>query len=406
MPPMKVLLATDDEAVREQLPEALRRGGHDVVVISEAEARSGASVPECPVAIVDLRNGGPEKVELCRQLRQLTKGRRSFLLALVDPETLDRWPVLLGCGVDDWVMDPQDRVALKCRLDRVERGLKGASAERLESRLAAWGPGATARDAEVSRLATASERPNDGPSRETGPAIPELAGQGPGGGQPGEKGPRPGDPSEALRRLVELYERERRLLAYEIHDGLIQNLTAALFRLQSFEGLIEKQPGEARNVLQSGIDSLRRSIDDARRLIGGLSPPALEESGLREALQYLVGDVTQRTGKRVELRWDVPVQRLSSSLERTAFRLVQESLNNAVRHSGSERIVVEVKQSGGKLSIRVEDWGVGFDPAAVPPDRFGLRGIRDRARLLGGRAEIDSRPGEGTRVQVELPLSI
>jgi signal transduction histidine kinase len=87
------------------------------------------------------------------------------------------------------------------------------------------------------------------------------------------------------------------------------------------------------------------------------------------------------------------------------FRIVQEAVTNVRRHSGSERAEVRLNQVADRLEIVVQDWGAGFDPAQVEKDRLGLKGIRQRVRLLGGRAEVDSRPGKGTRLVVELPLA-
>jgi signal transduction histidine kinase len=91
-------------------------------------------------------------------------------------------------------------------------------------------------------------------------------------------------------------------------------------------------------------------------------------------------------------------------LESAAFRIVQEAVANACRHSRSPGVIVELIQRDDRLHIKVQDQGVGFDPNAVEETRFGLRSIRERARLLGGRAEIQSAPGSGTSISVELPV--
>ncbi len=91
-------------------------------------------------------------------------------------------------------------------------------------------------------------------------------------------------------------------------------------------------------------------------------------------------------------------------MENAIYRIVQEGLTNACRHSKSQRVRVELMQRGDLLQIKVQDWGEGFDPARVDADRFGLEGIRQRARLLGGSASVESTPGQGTCLAVELPL--
>ena len=96
--------------------------------------------------------------------------------------------------------------------------------------------------------------------------------------------------------------------------------------------------------------------------------------------------------------------RLEPLLENTIFRIVQESLTNACKHSKSDRIRVEVVQQDEFIRIEVRDWGTGFDPDNIAASCFGLRGVQERARLLGGRATIESKAGEGTRIAVKLPV--
>ena len=100
----------------------------------------------------------------------------------------------------------------------------------------------------------------------------------------------------------------------------------------------------------------------------------------------------------------VQFDRLEPLLEATVYRIVREAVTNLNRHSQSDRSEIRLTQVGDRLQIEIEDWGIGFDPAGVGKDRFGLQGIRERARLLGGRAVISSAPGKGTRVFVDLPV--
>jgi PAS domain S-box-containing protein len=207
-----------------------------------------------------------------------------------------------------------------------------------------------------------------------------------------------------LSQLLDLHERERKLMAYEIHDGLTQHLTGALYRLQAFRETWARKPDEAWKAFDVSMNLLRQSIDDARQLISGLRPPILDEAGVVEAVDYLVCETRDRTGLTIEFDHDEAFDRLAPPLESTIFRVVQEALTNATRHSGSDRVRIELGQAGGRVRVVVRDWGSGFDPAAVEDGRFGLRGIRERARLLGGKAAVETAPGEGTRVTVELPL--
>lgn len=207
-----------------------------------------------------------------------------------------------------------------------------------------------------------------------------------------------------LRQLLDLHERDRQLTAYEIHDGFSQYLTGALYNLQAFRELLAKSPLEAWRTFDTGVSLIRRSINEARRLIGGLRPPILDESGIVAAIDYLACETEEHEEAEVEFIHDVKFQRLAPPLESAIFRIVQESLNNARRYSQSAKIRIELRQRDDHVCIAVRDWGVGFDPERTAEGRFGLQGIRERVRLFGGQVTIETAPGKGTHVSVELPL--
>ena len=210
---------------------------------------------------------------------------------------------------------------------------------------------------------------------------------------------------ELLRRLLDIHEQERQLIAYEIHDGFAQQLAGALFRLQAFRETLARDPAEAWKGFDSGMHLVCCAIDETRRLIGGLRPPVLDEFGVVEAVQNLAYEQNKGGGPVVEFEQNVGSERFPPPLENAIFRIVQESLTNATRHSRSDRIRVSLIQRGNRVYIDVRDWGIGFDPAAIEEHRFGLQGIRERVRLLDGRMAIESAPGEGTHISVELPLA-
>jgi len=207
-----------------------------------------------------------------------------------------------------------------------------------------------------------------------------------------------------LRHLLDLHERERRVLAYEIHDGFAQQLTAALYNLESFRRLEEKDPKKANDAFNAALSMLRTAIDETRRLISGLRPPALEEFGLVSAIGCLVAEFQQRHGLEIQFMHDVETEQLAQPLETAIFRAVQEALTNVCRHSRSQKVRIELFEGVDKISVLVKDWGVGFELNNVAQGRFGLRGIRERVRLLGGQVSITTAPGQGTELYIELPL--
>jgi len=210
---------------------------------------------------------------------------------------------------------------------------------------------------------------------------------------------------QRLHRLLEVYERDRQLLAFEIHDGLAQHLTAARAHCETCRRLREDDPQQSERSCEAALDLLARSIGEARRLIRGLQPPVLEHSGLISAIDRLVGEYRCNGNPRIHFSHRLVAERFPRPLENAVYRIIQESLTNACRHSRSERVCVELVQANDCLYIHVRDWGVGFDPAEVGGHCFGLRGIRERARLLGGRTVVNATTGRGTQIAVELPLN-
>jgi signal transduction histidine kinase len=204
--------------------------------------------------------------------------------------------------------------------------------------------------------------------------------------------------------MLRASDHERRLIAYDIHDGLAQELAGAIMQFQIHEQFKQSKPDEAQKAYDGGVTLLRQAHTEARRLISGVRPPILDESGVVAAIAHLVRDPAFDHGPKIALRSRVTFNRLTPAAENMVYRIVQEGLSNARAHSSSKRVMVSLVERGDRLRIEIRDWGVGFDRNTVPKNRFGLEGIRERARLLGGKATIETGPGKGTRVVVDLPV--
>lgn len=207
-----------------------------------------------------------------------------------------------------------------------------------------------------------------------------------------------------LRRLLDSHERDRRLIAYEIHDGLVQYLTGAIMRLEALTENLDIQDEEMAAQLELALFLSRNALKEGRRLLSGMRPPILDESGIVAALDYLRNEFAGQHNVEIVLEHQVQIDRLAPMLESVLFRIAQEALNNACRHSRASRIKIVLTQREEGLLLEVFDNGTGFDPTQTSDERFGLQGIRERARLLGGKATIQSSPGAGTRVAVSLPV--
>ena len=130
----------------------------------------------------------------------------------------------------------------------------------------------------------------------------------------------------------------------------------------------------------------------------------MDDEGVVEAIRHHIADIHQQSGMRISFECDEPLPPIDSRVEGAVYRVVQEALTNVRRHSRADKANVTITAAGSSIEVDVEDQGVGFNPEDVGPDSFGLRGIRERARLFGGVADIHSTRGHGTRVHAEFPL--
>lgn len=209
------------------------------------------------------------------------------------------------------------------------------------------------------------------------------------------------------RRLLEVQEAERRRIAHELHDEVGQALTALKITLHTAHQLAPDSP--AAPLLQDAVGQVDRAMQQLRTLSLELRPPMMDDLGLEAALRWLVQGVTERTGLAVQLKADAGGPRLPAELEMACFRVVQEALNNVVKHARASSAVVELRRQGGELHLRVGDDGAGFDAAAARKHAgrgtsLGLLGMEERVLLLGGQFGIESASGEGTDVWARFPL--
>jgi PAS domain S-box-containing protein len=208
-----------------------------------------------------------------------------------------------------------------------------------------------------------------------------------------------------LKHMLRASDHERQVIAYDIHDGLAQQLAGAIMQFQVYDHLKSSRPGEAQKAYDGGVTLLKQAHFEARRLISGVRPPILDESGVVAAIAHLVNEHALRGGPQINFRSDVKFRRLASVEENAVYRIIQEGLANAAQHSKSDLVQITLRQQSQRVCLEIQDWGVGFDPKTVRGNQFGLRGIRQRASLLGGKCRVKSAPGQGTHILVELPLA-
>jgi signal transduction histidine kinase len=209
-----------------------------------------------------------------------------------------------------------------------------------------------------------------------------------------------------LKLSVRASESERGRWARELHDETLQELGALKMMLQSAQ--TSGGPEARDRALQGALEQVQLSISSLQSLITELRPASLDELGVQPALDALAKRTSTRDGVAVETHFDLDFYagraptRLTDEVESTVYRLVQEAITNAVKHSKGNTISVRVVEQDGRVLVTVRDDGTGFDPEASTGG-FGLIGMRERVELVEGRVLIDSEPGRGTVVQAELP---
>lgn len=209
------------------------------------------------------------------------------------------------------------------------------------------------------------------------------------------------DLQRSREQLVIAREEERLRLRRDLHDGLGPTLAALVFKIGLVRDRIGGQPDGASDLLRELSGDTQSAIADIRRLVYGLRPPALDELGLVGALREQADDLAATASIAVTVSGP-DLRGLPPAVEVAAFRIASEAVTNAARHARGEHCTVTFRLTD-RLEIDVEDDGVGLAPAARTG--VGLQSMRERASELGGSFEIDSSPGDGTRVRVSLPVA-
>lgn len=366
-PPANLLLVDDNPVVLLALSEHLRSAGFEV-----REARSGeeclqlAREKRPDLMLLDVVLPDVNGVELCRRIKADPELKALFVVLLSSSETSAGSKVAgLDAGADGYIARPIEnrellaRVQSLLRIQKAEAALRRAHDE-LEDRV-------------LERTA-------------------ELAAA-----------------NAALRamslRLVEVQEAERRLLARELHDEAGQMLTGLKMILDQSLTLANEP---LRGRLNEAVELTKLLMDRMRSLSLELRPQVLDDLGLVVALDWHFKRYLKQTGIQVDFRHAPLGERLPSLFETALFRIVQEALTNVARHARVREVAVRLWRDEECAGLQVEDKGAGFDveTALTARNSSGLSGMRERAELLGGEFTLESKPGKGTRLTVELPLTV
>jgi signal transduction histidine kinase len=214
---------------------------------------------------------------------------------------------------------------------------------------------------------------------------------------------------ELLRRSVQVQEEERRRIARELHDGIGQIFTALALGLSGVEETMPRDPALARKQIGNLKDLAVRAISELRQLVADLRPAQLDDLGLVPALYWLADEWRDRLHQDVRVQLTGQRHRLSPEIETVLFRITQEALTNVAKHANAQHTSIKLAFCEGQVELVIEDNGIGMTPEQmnrrqVRHQGWGLAGIQERAALVGGTFDIDSAPGQGTRLTVHIPL--
>ncbi len=195
--------------------------------------------------------------------------------------------------------------------------------------------------------------------------------------------------------------RERNRLARELHDTLAHTLSAVAVQLEATSALWDNNPAAARAMLEGSLTVTREGLSEARRAIQSLRAAPLEDLGLALAIRNLAESVATRADLALNFQEPEHISDLEPMVEQGIYRIADEAMVNVAQHANARHLTVRLDQVGERLTLAVSDDGCGFDTTSPPPDgHYGLRGMRERAEMIGGALEVESRPGQGTTVRL------
>ncbi len=212
-------------------------------------------------------------------------------------------------------------------------------------------------------------------------------------------------------KIILAQEEERKRIAREIHDGPAQSLANIVLRTEIAERMLIKQ--EFMMVQEELIDlkgQVRSGLEEIRKIIFNLRPMALDDLGLVPTLRKFAQDFEEKTKIHTVFELSGKEHRMPSAMEAAIYRLVQEAFTNAYKHSSASHMILDINYQPIHIALTIQDNGVGFHSEKMEQDagrngHFGLVGMRERIELIEGRMEIDSKPGQGTKIMMHIPLT-
>lgn len=361
----KILIVDDNPMVLFSMAHLLRSEGYAIIEAKDgAECLEKARAEQPDLILLDVMLPDINGVELCRKIKAAPETSQLFVVLLSSIETSSDSKVTgLEAGADGYITRPIEnrelvaRVQALLRIRLAENELRKAHNE-LEKRVAE-------RTEELSQA---------------NGALKALS-----------------------LRLVDVQEAERRFLARELHDEIGQTVTCLKLVLET--SLRPESPAQQQS-FDEALGLINDLIERVRQLSINLRPQMLDDLGLITALDWHLKRYQKQTGIAVQFRYTPMPERLEPALETAIFRIVQEALTNVARHARVKEVAVRLWVNAGRAGVQIQEAGAGFDVASVLAQRSssGVAGMRERVELLGGEFTLESSPGQGTCLTVELPM--
>ncbi|MDI6814851.1 MAG: sensor histidine kinase [Dehalococcoidales bacterium] len=211
---------------------------------------------------------------------------------------------------------------------------------------------------------------------------------------------------QVREKIIFAQELERKKWALEVHDRITQSLIDIHWRLQACRRKLAKHPQKAQRDMDEIENLVAESITEAKGLIDELRPSVLDDMGLAAAVRKYSHRIEEGNSLSVRLLVDEELGRIPSEIETAAYRIIQEALNNIRKHAKASHAEVEIWKKENNLIVRISDEGCGFDIGAVNTegDNWGLIGMQERAKVVGGSLEVRSAPGKGTTISLKIPI--
>lgn len=211
-----------------------------------------------------------------------------------------------------------------------------------------------------------------------------------------------------IGRMAQIQDEERRLIGLDLHDGLTQLIISANMHLNTLNAQIgSKLNAQSLQALDVSRTLVKQSIDEARRVISELRPTMIDDLGLEQGLRQYVTELCEEQKWEAEIVTDLHGLEIESSVQAAIFRIAQEALSNVRKHARTRKVRVELSAEDQSLRLRVQDWGQGFDASLIQQDEaehLGLVSMQERAEMINGVCKIESEVGQGTWVEVDIPL--